>query len=106
MGFALRTSMWITSFRKRAGLWNEVHWASLLFAPALTFLLFAIDEIGVQLEEPFSVLPLAQICDKVRANVTEIVELSGRARALAREEATWAAAGPGGALRAAERPLA
>jgi len=38
-------------------MWTEVQWLSLLFAPVLTFLLFAIDEIGVQLEEPFGRVP-------------------------------------------------
>lgn len=30
-----------------------MQWAALFFAPLCTFLLFAIEEIGVQLEEPF-----------------------------------------------------
>lgn len=30
-------------------MWNEVRWVALLLAPVMAYLLFAIDEIGVQL---------------------------------------------------------
>lgn len=32
-----------------AGMWNEMRWFAVLFAPLMAYLLFAIDEIGVQL---------------------------------------------------------
>lgn len=59
-------------------LWHDFKWSALLFAPMLTFLLFAIEEIGVQLEEPYSMLPLAQICETIRGNTQEIAHRRGR----------------------------
>ena len=69
-----------------------MRWAALLLAPVLTFLLVAIDEIGVQLEEPFAVLPLDRICDRIRSNTAEIVAFAAAARALVGAEGTL----PGG----------
>ena len=37
----------------------------------MSYLLFAIEDIGVQLEEPFSVLPLAQICAGLRRDIEQ-----------------------------------
>lgn len=58
-------------------LWNEFHWAALLIAPLFTWLLYSVEEIGVQLEEPFSMLPLAQICETIRTNTQEIAQRFG-----------------------------
>ena len=44
--------------------WNHVQ-----LVPAMTLLaifLFGIEELAVQLEEPFSILPLAKLCDGVK----------------------------------------
>lgn len=73
-------------FHFRAVMWTEFHWAALAFAPLLTWLLYSIDEIGVQLEEPFSMLPLAQICETIRTNTQEIAQRFGEdCRPLAEE---------------------
>jgi hypothetical protein len=40
----------------------------------VAFLLLGIEEIGVQIEEPFSILPLERMCDAVQANIAELQE--------------------------------
>ena len=39
----------------------------------LSLLLFGIDEIGIQLEEPFTILPMQAFCDKIYNWCNEIV---------------------------------
>ena len=39
-------------------LWKDLHWAMVPASAIITFLLLGIEEIGVQIEEPFGVLPL------------------------------------------------
>lgn len=104
--------------------WHEVKWTALLFAPLLTFLLFAIgapplsplsppagdpvplaylsslfphggahvarflecaDEIGVQLEEPFGVMPLVQICERIRLDCQEIMVQTTETKQMAQD---------------------
>lgn len=36
--------------------------------------LFGIDELALQLEEPFSILPMQKFCDRVRQSSTTITE--------------------------------
>ncbi|KAI5065837.1 hypothetical protein GOP47_0018461 [Adiantum capillus-veneris] len=54
-------------------LWDQCHWVTI---PA-TFLsaaaLFCIEEVGVLIEEPFSILPLATISNTIRSNVQTIL---------------------------------
>ena len=52
--------------------WN--HAALIPAAAILSLFLFGIEELAVQLEEPFSILPMQGFCDKIGANVDEIVE--------------------------------
>lgn len=40
------------------GLWSGCRWLMVPVAGTIAFLLLGIDEIGVQLEEPFGILPL------------------------------------------------
>lgn len=46
-------------------LYTELGWGALPIAPVVTFLIFGVAEIAIDLEEPFSILPLDAICDKV-----------------------------------------
>lgn len=64
------------------GMWNSVHFEALLFAPLITFLLFGVDQIGVQLEQPFSVLPLDLLVDKIKNNALELVRKNAETYAL------------------------
>jgi predicted membrane chloride channel (bestrophin family) len=50
--------------------WNSFHWATIPITLLIGALLLGIDEIGVQIEEPFGVLPLDAICTRA--------ELDGR----------------------------
>eukprot|EP00198_Chlamydomonas_reinhardtii_P012718 XP_001702055.1 predicted protein [Chlamydomonas reinhardtii] len=43
-------------------LWNSLSWWSLVASVLITFLLLGTENIGVQLEEPFRVLPLDDMC--------------------------------------------
>ena len=40
----------------------QLKWATLGIAPLIAFLLLGTENIGVQIEEPFRVLPLEAIC--------------------------------------------
>ncbi|CAL8464537.1 g4072 [Coccomyxa elongata] len=44
-------------------LWDACHWVTIPASGIIAFLLLGIEEIGVQIEEPFGILPLEQICD-------------------------------------------
>ena len=41
--------------------WN--HWATVPVTDLIAFFLLGIEEIGIQIEEPFSILPLEAFCD-------------------------------------------
>jgi len=43
-------------------LWKSCGLAMIPATGVLAFLLLAIEEIGVQIEEPFSILPLGKLC--------------------------------------------
>jgi len=51
--------------------WN--HWISIPETYAVSFFLLGIEEIGMQIEEPFSILPLEAFCDgAIAATMTEM----------------------------------
>ena len=39
-------------------LWDAAHWVTIPASGVIAFLLLGIEEIGVQIEEPFGILPL------------------------------------------------
>ena len=41
-------------------LWKTCHWAMVPASLIICFLLLSIEEIGVQIEEPFGILPLGK----------------------------------------------
>ena len=41
--------------------WN--HWATIPATLSISFFLFGIEEVGIQIEEPFSILPLEAFCN-------------------------------------------
>lgn len=54
-------------------LWEQCHW---ILVPSIFFsaaALFCIDEVGVQIEEPFSILPLKIMCDGIRNDIGDLV---------------------------------
>jgi predicted membrane chloride channel (bestrophin family) len=70
------------------GCWTTMGWAALLFAPLTAFLLFGVDQIGVDLENPFSMLPLDVLAHKLKLDATDMMLASGRVRELAAVAAT------------------
>lgn len=51
------------------GLYDTCGWATIPLSVVITFLLLGIDEIGVQIEEPFGLLPLDDICDEIEGDL-------------------------------------
>lgn len=49
--------------------WN--HWATIPAEFLIAFFLFGIEEVGIQIEEPFSILPLEAFCNGAIAATTE-----------------------------------
>jgi predicted membrane chloride channel (bestrophin family) len=53
--------------------WN--HWLTIPVSAVLSFFLLGIEEIGIQIEEPFSILPLEALCDgAIAATINELVQ--------------------------------
>ncbi|KAL4429986.1 hypothetical protein ABPG77_004356 [Micractinium sp. CCAP 211/92] len=54
-------------------LWAAYSWFSVLLSGIFAFLMFGIDEIGVQIEEPFGILPLESISQTIERNIRELL---------------------------------
>lgn len=52
--------------------WNHIGMVPAAFV--ISIFLFGIEELAVQLEEPFSILPMQGFCNKIGANLDEIIE--------------------------------
>lgn len=63
-------------------LWKSCHWAMVPVSAIIAFLLLGIEEIGVQIEEPFGILPLENMCDTIEANLKEMTANNGTVRRL------------------------
>lgn len=59
-------------------LWNYCGWAMIPFTALISFVLLGIEEIGVYIEEPFSVMALERLCDRVDVNITTMLRDQGR----------------------------
>ena len=46
-------------------------WLTPAVAGVVAFLMMGVENIGVQIEQPFSVLPLELFCSTIKANVME-----------------------------------
>lgn len=53
-------------------LWDSCRWFVILATFLSAAALFCIDEVGMQIEEPFSILPLQAICDGICHNIDHI----------------------------------
>ncbi|MEW5313383.1 MAG: hypothetical protein WDW38_004954 [Sanguina aurantia] len=60
------------------GLWDKYHWAMLPVTALIGFLLLGIDEIGVQIEEPFGILPLFQFCSTIEKDLNSMLADEGQ----------------------------
>lgn len=56
-------------------LWATFDWATVAVAPLISLFLSGINEIGIDVEEPFSLLPLSDIADTALKNCTQIVNM-------------------------------
>jgi hypothetical protein len=53
--------------------WN--HWATVPAADIVAFFLLGIEEIGIQIEEPFSILPIEAFCNgAIAATIDELLQ--------------------------------
>ncbi|GMH38209.1 hypothetical protein BSKO_06093 [Bryopsis sp. KO-2023] len=59
------------------GLWTTIGWGMVPCNILVAALLLAIEEIGVQIEEPFGILALEGICAKLRKNVHDLIDDAG-----------------------------
>jgi predicted membrane chloride channel (bestrophin family) len=50
-------------------LWPNLQFATLIFAPMITFLLTGIELIGIRIENPFYIFPMAAYCATIHRNV-------------------------------------
>lgn len=56
-----------------SGTWN--HWLTIPVTAVLSFFLLGIEEIGIQIEEPFSILPLEALCNgAIAATIQELLD--------------------------------
>lgn len=62
--------MWLTCLP--LSLYSACGWATVFPSAIIAFLLLGIEEIGVQIEEPFSILPLEAICTTSQSNLREM----------------------------------
>ncbi|KAL3146981.1 hypothetical protein ABBQ38_014949 [Trebouxia sp. C0009 RCD-2024] len=63
-------------------LWKSCHWAMVPASAIICFLLLGIEEIGVQIEEPFGILPLEAMSSTIETNLREMAANNGRVRKL------------------------
>jgi len=62
------------------GLVTRLGWQAILAEPVVAFALLGIDEIGMQLEEPFGILPLESATDRVASDIDMLLESRRGAR--------------------------
>ncbi|KAL4444075.1 hypothetical protein ABPG75_011812 [Micractinium tetrahymenae] len=66
-------------------LWAAYSWFSVLLSGIFAFLMFGIDEIGVQIEEPFGILPLESISQTIERNIRELLARNFEVAGLVRQ---------------------
>jgi predicted membrane chloride channel (bestrophin family) len=57
------------------GIWDSCHWLSIPAEAFIALFLLGIEDIGVQIEEPFSILSCEAICGSVKGNTASIMEM-------------------------------
>lgn len=55
-------------------MWPEAKWAVVPITGVVSYLLLGIDEIGVQIEEPFGILPLEDVCIDIQSEIDAMME--------------------------------
>lgn len=59
-------------------LWRVCKWLTPGVAGVVAFLLMGVENIGVQIEQPFSVLPLELFCSIIKINIMEALEVRSK----------------------------
>lgn len=59
-------------------LWPLLNWATVPTTAVIAFICTGIEETGNQIEEPFAVLPMQQLCQVVTATCKETLEIYGQ----------------------------
>ncbi|KAI7839791.1 hypothetical protein COHA_006590 [Chlorella ohadii] len=84
LGYTRHTSrflmLWLTMLP--FSLWESCGLAMIPVAALVAFLLLGVEEIGVQIEEPFSILPLEVISTTIEGNIRELQATHGAAAAV------------------------
>ena len=62
-------------------LWAKFFWTTLFAAPIIGVLLLGINEIGIDVEEPFSLLPLEAFVERCCRDCKQLVEMQVRTNA-------------------------
>ena len=75
----LRRALILYCFTLPFALVGTYNWYTLIVVPILAYILFGIEEIGVEIENPFGKdvndLPLEKFCQTIEENLVEILEL-------------------------------
>jgi len=58
-------------------LWGELdaNWAIVPASVVMSVFLFGIEELGIQIEEPYTILPMDSMCDSMQATLAELVRI-------------------------------
>jgi ion channel-forming bestrophin family protein len=74
----LRRALVLYCFSLPFALVNTFGWWTILATFSIAYILFGIEEIGVEIEDPFGVddndLPLERICGNIESNLRAILE--------------------------------
>lgn len=68
---------------------GQVGWVTVPIACAMAFFLLGIEEIGVQVEEPFGILALEAFCENISKNVQQAQSAAAAMQAVAHAHATY-----------------
>lgn len=77
-------------------LWAAYSWTAIVLSGIFGFLMLGIDEIGVQIEEPFGVLPLEAISGTIERNIRELLSMQYGVQNLVQNQNPMAEAVPSG----------
>jgi putative membrane protein len=71
----LRRALIVYCFTLPFALWDKFHWGTTITVLLISYVMFGIEEIGVEIENPFGVdendLPLERLCETITRDVRE-----------------------------------
>eukprot|EP00897_Mesotaenium_endlicherianum_P005165 jgi/Mesen1/4677/ME000241S03715 len=69
------------------GLWNQCHLLTVPVSFLCAAVFFCVEEVGVVIEEPFSILALAAICNTAKTNIDEMIGQDSNMKSLVAADA-------------------